>query len=119
MKFNTLDFVAFYGSRRREVSARGEPGGPKGDAKERLDEAKAALAEIKQAEAEGRLVDAESVENEWVEVATIIKGELMGQPQKVAPELLRIVQAGGAEADICAFLIAANKDVLRHLALNA
>jgi hypothetical protein len=36
-----------------------------------------------------------------------------------APELVRIVKAGGAEAEICAFLIAANKDVLRHLALNA
>ena len=114
--YDTIEFVAFYGSKRREMA---KADGPKGDAKERLEEAKAAREEIKLAEDEGRLVDAEAVSKDWVEVATMIKGELMGQPQKVAPELLRIVQAGGAEAEICAFLIAANKDVLRHLALNA
>ncbi len=110
-RFDVEEFKAFY------ESTRPEPQTPDAiDARTRLDEARARLAEIKVDEAEGRLIDAESVTMEWIEIGTRIRSDLLSQPQKLAPELVRLVRSGGDEAAVCELLTERIRDILLHLA---
>ena len=53
---------------------------------------------------------------EWIEIGTRIRSDLLSQPQKLAPELVRLVRSGGDEAAVCELLTERIRDILLHLA---
>lgn len=70
------------------------------------------LLQIKIDEANGRLIDAESIAQDWQRVGTAIKNDLLALPQSLAPRV-----AGKTDlAEIAATIDSAVRDALRHLA---
>ncbi len=85
---------------------------PEGDPRRRKVELENELLQIKIDEANGRLIDAESIAQDWQRVGTAIKNDLLALPQSLAPRV-----AGKTDlAEIAATIDSAVRDALRHLA---
>ena len=69
-------------------------------AKARADheEEKAALARMDRLQREGALVDANEVEEHFIEIAARVKAKFLAIPVKLAPQLVAITDIGEAEA---------------------